>query len=104
MIFLQIFVGEFLEYIIHFSEEVQTTEMWSLLGQLHRKLSEPTHYYVLSFCSFAFSPVNTSQIAQVSPNKKFSRSLPPLGETYGGCDIKRSLAVGKDKLAFHRES
>lgn len=31
VIFLQRFVGEFLEYITHFSEEVQT-EMWSLSG------------------------------------------------------------------------
>lgn len=30
--FLQRFLGEFLEYITHFSEEVQTTEMWSLSG------------------------------------------------------------------------
>lgn len=32
--FLQRFVGEFLEYITHFSEEVETTEMWSLSGSV----------------------------------------------------------------------
>lgn len=30
VIFLQRFVGEFLGLVTHFSEEVQTTEMWSL--------------------------------------------------------------------------
>lgn len=29
-IFLQGFVGKFLDFITHFSEEVQPTEMWSL--------------------------------------------------------------------------
>lgn len=36
-IFLWRLVGEFLDYITHFSEEVETTEMWSLSGSATQK-------------------------------------------------------------------
>lgn len=43
-------------------------------------------------------------MAQVSPNKKFYSSQPSPGVIYGGCDVKRSAAVEKDKVAFCTES